>query len=290
MNDREIRQFGTDLASERRRVDTDICGVNFCRRSVGRLSWEYITVSSKEGAESIGRPMGHYDTLTTPPMSTMDRETLAAASAEVADELCGLSEGILGTFPERVLIVGLGNASLSPDAVGPLTAADVHATLHIKEWNENLFRSFDCAEVAVAAPGVAAQSGMDAAEAVAGIAERIEPDMIVAIDALAARSTDRLGRTVQLSDTGIFPGSGVGNHRLPLTEEALGIPVIAIGVPTVTDSRVFFEEEARRRGIDVPEDRSAFGMFVSPKEIDDITKTAATILSDALNRAFGLRL
>ena len=141
-----------------------------------------------------------------------------------------------------------------------------------------MFDALECSEIAVLCPGVTAESGLEATEVVRGVCRRIMPDVVIAVDAIATRSVERLGSTVQISDTGLFPGSGVGNSRAAMTEDTLGIPIIAVGVPTVIDSRIF--------GNDVMLDGEA--MLVAPKEIDEITTVAARIVGGAINQAFGI--
>ncbi len=281
--------FGTDLAAERRQADTDIAGVEFRREDFGAVALERITVSSEEGARALGRPQGHYHTLTTGRMETLGEEEKQQAAEILADLISEMSDALLPGYPMHVLTVGLGNAALTADAVGPLTCQKIPATRHIAREEPEIFRALDCTEVSVLTPGVSAQSGMDAADVVDAVAGRTKPDLLIVVDALAARATERLGTTVQISDTGIMPGSGVGNHRQALTEEDLGIPVLVLGVPTVTDSRVFIYEEAARCGMAwEPREREAPGMFVSPKEIGDIVSCASDILSSAINRVFGV--
>ncbi|MBQ7314526.1 MAG: GPR endopeptidase [Clostridia bacterium] len=281
-------RWESDLACERQTAHGDIPGVDRQVQTHGELSWERIRIVSEEGAAHIGRPQGHYDTLTTPPMDTLGEEVKELATEAVRQALQTHVERALGHPAASLLAVGLGNASMTADAIGPLTAKKIHATRHIRAHDEAMFRALACAEIAVMRPGVSAQSGLDAADTVAEVCRFLKPDVLLVFDALAARSTDRLGCTVQLSDTGIAPGSGVGNHRRPLDESTLHVPVIAIGVPTVTDSRIFFSEEAARRGLSANGADDGVGMFVSPRGIDDIVETASDILSEAVNRAFGI--
>lgn len=283
----------SDLACERRQIDAGLSGVHFQEERVGRMRWERLTVESAEGEKSIGRPRGQYDTLTLPRMDTLTEEQADDAAEEVARELCQLCERA-HIQPERILVVGLGNGELTPDAIGPRAAARVHATMHIHELDRATFCALECSEIAVTAPGVMAESGMEAAETVMGLCDRIAPDVVLAIDALASRSPTRLGCTVQISDTGIFPGSGIGNTLAPLNEQTLGVPVIAIGVPTVIDSRLFLMEGAA----DLPpaivsqiEEKcrqEKIPMFVSPREINGITESAANVIARGINQAFGI--
>ena len=269
----------TDLACERRRADVDVSGVDYSEESASCGRWERIRISSAAGAESIGRPIGQYDTLTLDRLDLIDLYTIEDAKDEIAKELCLLCEG-LDIIPERVLVAGLGNQNLMPDAIGPLAAAEVKATMHIKDFDRRFFTLLECSEIAVVTPGVRAFSGMDAASVVRGIACEIEPSLIVAIDSIAARESKRLGTTVQMCDSGIFPGSGLGNCAAEITKGSIGVPVIAIGVPTVIDSRMF-----RQSGTDISNEPA---MFVSPKEICEIAEVGAKIIGGGINQAFGL--
>lgn len=280
--------FTSDLACERRRADTDISGVDFKKECFGEYCWERIRITSEEGAKSIGRPCGIYNTLTLPRVDTLDEEDTFDASNEIAKELCHIFDDI-SVYPGRLLVVGLGNPALTPDSVGPKCAERINATMHISRFKRGVFGELECSEIAVCTPGVMASTGIEAAETVLGLCDRISPDAVIAIDSLAARSPERLGKTIQISDTGIFPGSGIGNARFPLSKRTLGIPVIAIGVPTVINASVLasrdeegYDDSARRKTHDFDE------MFVSPREIDGIAHTSAKIIAQGINQAFGI--
>ena len=274
----------TDLACERRRTDTSICGVEYKKISAPCGYWEMIKISSPEGALSIGRPEGVYDTLTLDRFDLMDIASIEEASDEVASELCRLCE-IDDVLPERVLVVGLGNPELTPDSLGSLSAKRVKATKHIKDIDKRLFTVLECSEISVVTPGVRAFSGMDAHTAIHGICNAISPSLIITVDSLAARSSERLGSTIQICNTGVSPGSGIGNCSIPLTRETLGAPVISIGVPTIIDSRIFSSDCTNQSGEKIGTSRA---MFVSPKEICEIVDVGAKIISDGINQAFGL--
>ncbi len=270
--------FDSDLACERRRADTGVEGiVESCFDApIGRLT--RIQITTDEGAKSIGRPRGRYDTLTIPRMDTLDEEAIEDAREAVARELCELMYEN-DVSPDRLLVVGLGNPSLTPDAVGARAADLVEPTMHIRRYDERMFSALDCSEIAVIKTGVVATSGIDAAEVVRGVTKSIRPDALIVIDALAARSPERLGTTLQFSDTGIHPGSGVGVHRHAIDEGMMGVPVVAIGVPTVINARLLVNEE---------DSQETDGMLVCPKDIDGIVKNAATIIAGGINQAFGV--
>ncbi len=276
----------TDLALERRRADTSLTGVEY-KKELGIYGvWERIKISSEEGARSIGKPMGIYDTLETSRMDLLDNETIADASDEVARELCYLTD-VFDAIPEKILIVGLGNERLTPDSLGARSAKKVKATMHIKEQDEKFFYALECSQIAVCTPDVASNTGLDSLTVIKAISEQIEPDLVIVIDALCSRSEDRLGSTVQFSTTGILPGSGLGNGRGEISQRTLGCPVIGIGVPTVIDSRMFTESEKNGEGTEKGKNKKA-AMYVSPKEIDEIIEVSAKIIAEGINQAFGM--
>ena len=270
----------TDLALERRRADIYTPGVEYKSSESDGGIWECIRIYSEEGANSIGRPIGNYDTLNTGRMDLLGDDEMYDAQNEVAKKLCEMFDR-LSVIPDRILVCGLGNSNLTPDSVGPKSAAEVKPTLHIRDFDEKMFNALNCSEIAVICPGVTAQSGLDAIEIIKGVSERIHPNVIILIDAIATLSTERLGTTVQLSNTGLFPGGGVGNSRSALNETTLGVPTVAIGLPTVIDSRVF-------DGCAEHSKNQSDSMLVAPKEIDEITQIGAKIIGGAINQAFGI--
>lgn len=278
----EFRGAGSDLAAERRRADAAISGVEFRRDKTDGGVWERLVISSEEGARSIGRPMGIYDTLNLSPMCEMDCDEVEDAKNEVAKELCRILDA-RGICPERILVVGLGNRSLTPDAVGPLAADEVRATMHVKEEDSHLFYSLECSEIAVLKPGVTAESGLHAADVVRDVCARLCPDVVFAIDALAAGSPERLGKTVQICDTGIHPGAGVGRLRGEISGRTLGVPVIGIGVPTVINSELFVVENGEARAPTRSE-----GLFLCPHMVGEVVRVAAKIIGGGINQAFGI--
>ena len=267
----------SDLAIERRRADTDIFGVKYEKRICLPGTWEHVRITSEGGAKSINRPMGCYDTLNVGRLDTLGEDALLDVQEEIARRLIQIFDDVAVT-PARILVVGLGNASLTPDSVGPKSAAKIKPTMHIREYDEELFDSLECSELAVLSPTVPAISGMDTGRTVKAVCEAIVPDAVIAIDSLVTSSKQRLGTTFQISDAGIFPG-GFGNLKTPITRSGVGVPVIGIGVPTVMDSRLFTIHSA----IDCDEP-----MFVSPREIDEITDNASSVIAGAINQAFGL--
>ena len=234
---------------------------------------------SERGAREMGKSRGTYLTLEAPGLASPDEDYHREVSEVIADLLRELT----GTA-ESVLVAGLGNRDVTPDALGPQAVSNLMITRHlIREYGREMMGMDGCCVVSGIVPGVMAQTGMETSEILQGIIEETRPDLLIVIDALAARSTRRLGRTVQITDTGIQPGSGVGNHRGSLTKESLGIPVIAIGVPTVVEAAAIVYD-AQGNCEKMPPHLN--GMFVTPKNIDEMIKQLSFTLSEALNMVF----
>lgn len=232
------------------------------------------TVNTAAAAAAVGRPVGRYITAELPPLGD-DETGIAAHAACIARELAALLPPV-----GSVLVAGLGNAAVTPDAVGPQAADMVLATRHIRgEWARSLGLD-DLRSVAVIRTDVLGKTGVESGEILRGICHTVQPAVVIAIDALAARSLSRLGCTVQLCDTGIAPGSGVGNARLPLSRELLGVPVIGIGVPTVVDAATIVREFGGGNTA-----AEAAAMMVTPREIDLVVRRAARLVALAINGA-----
>ena len=221
-------------------------------------------------------------------MGASEREN---AVSLLAREFTAMAAGLCRM--KSVLICGLGNRSITADALGPAVADALVITRHVKLREKKLFDSLFSLEVASFAPGVLAQTGIETEELVRGAVERARPDLVVAIDALAARSAERLMTTVQLCDTGIAPGSGMGNRNGALDRKTLGVPVVAIGVPTVVTSSTLIRDALELGGIDGISDalervlENGRSFFVSPKESDLAIRELSAIIARALNSAFG---
>ena len=238
-----------------------------------------VKIVSERGAREMGKSRGTYLTLEAPGLASPDEDYHREISEMIADLLRELT----GTA-ESVLVAGLGNRDVTPDALGPQAVSNLMITRHlIREYGREMMGMDGCCVVSGIVPGVMAQTGMETSEILQGIIEETRPDLLIVIDALAARSTRRLGRTVQITDTGIQPGSGVGNHRGSLTKESLGIPVIAIGVPTVVEAAAIVYD-AQGNCEKMPPHLN--GMFVKPKNIDEMIKQLSFTLSEALNMVF----
>lgn len=278
----------TDLALEsRERCEADkeeVRGVIFeeCIDEKRNVTITRVKIETENGAKALGKPIGTYLTLEAPELLAPDEGSHREVSEVLAEQL----RGLLKENVESVLIVGLGNREVTPDALGPEVVGNLYITRHIlREYGEYAFPDKKVAAISGIVPGVMAQTGMETLEIIKGIINETKPQLVIAIDALAARSVKRLGRTIQLADTGINPGSGVGNHRKGLNEESLGVPVIAIGVPTVVDAATIVYDVCQ--DVDkIP--KGIVGMFVTPKNIDETVKNLSYTISEALNMTFEL--
>ena len=277
-------QIRTDLALEAAEKAPDMPrlteqDVEKTQRMEGEATVTRIHIHSGAGSEALGRAPGRYITVEVPPLSDND-DKLVEYARLIGRELAAL-------LPERgtVLVTGLGNESITPDALGPRASRMVLATRHIQGEFARSSGLDDLRATAVLAPGVLGQTGVESGEIVGGLCEVVHPAAVIAIDALASRSVARLGCTVQLCDTGIAPGSGVGNNRKELTEQLLGIPVIGLGVPTVVDARTLAAELTGRE--DAAEQVAPRGaqMMVTPREIDLIISRASRLVAMAVNAA-----
>ena len=241
-----------------------------------------VTIETENGAKSIGKPVGTYLTLEAPDMAVPDEGSHREVSEVLAEQLQALVKENI----ESVLVVGLGNREVTPDALGPEVVGNLYITRHIlREYGEYAFPDKKVAAISGIVPGVMAQTGMETLEIIKGIINETGPQLVIAIDALAARSVKRLGRTIQIADTGINPGSGVGNHRKGLNKETLGVPVVAIGVPLVVDAATIVYDVCQDAD-KIP--NGIVGMFVTPKNIDEMVKSLSYTISEALNMTFEL--
>ena len=254
-----------------------------------------VKIVTENGAKSMGRPQGTYITIEAPELSTPDADYHREISEEISTHL----RKLIDLKKEKsVLVVGLGNAAITADALGPQVVDNLLMTRHIiKEYGLRGIKHEKMHRISGIAPGVMAQTGMETAEIVQGIVSETKPDVVVAIDALAARSVRRLSRTIQITDTGIHPGSGVGNHRNGLTEENLQVKVIGIGVPTVVDAATIvhdsmahlldaLEETEQKEFLDEMIAPNLYSMFVTPKDVDETIKYLSFMISEGLNIAF----
>lgn len=294
----------SDLAIEARESfpsdDVEINGVILEQKTLldGLLSMSDVKIETKEGADAMKKPIGSYITLEFDKASDYiygdEREQFEQTICEaVKNVLKRLTKCDSSNKPYICMIVGLGNRLATPDALGPLVIENINVNRHLlAEYGDKSSEAFVCA----IAPGVMGQTGMETLEIIKGLINQISPDYIFAIDSLATKNTLRLCRTIQITDTGIFPGAGIGNNRQKLDKETVGTPVIAIGVPTVIDASTMIsecvEETLGQNGLNSEEiqffleDISANSMkdlFVTPKDIDAQMAWLSRLISSAIN-------
>ena len=265
MNQR--RSIRTDMAAELRRQKAgELPGVGCQQEQLCGLPVFIVDIFNREGELRLGKAKGQYYTLSLP--RWFDR-----GSESFSDTVLALSELIGRCLPgehERVLVAALGNPDITPDALGSLAAGSILVTRHLKEKQPDKFGAF--CSLALCRPGVLGTSGIESAEQIRIMCQTLEPQAVVVIDALAGSEADSLCRSVQVSNAGISPGSGVGNDRRELSMETLGVPVVSIGIPTVIDAG-FLGEEALG------------GMFVTPRDIDSLVRAGGRLIGYALNLA-----
>ena len=281
----------TDLAMEAKALweeeaekKTELKGVEAFDGEREGFQTTTVRILSEEGAAAIGKPVGTYVSILLDGLARREEDAFGRASRALAAELSALLK-----LPEGAgaLVVGLGNRAITPDAIGPKVADHTMATRHLVEQVPEHFGSFR--PVSALATGVLGTTGVESGEVVAALVKEIRPACVVAVDALASRSLDRICRTIQIADTGIVPGSGVGNARTALSKETLGVPVIAIGVPTVVDAATLCADvlaEAGKADLDPQAlGQAAGGVIVTPKEIDSQVADLAKVIGYGVNLA-----
>ena len=307
----------TDLAVEARELihgsedsgETDGIEVSVEELCGGKVKVTWVEVYSEAGAKEIGKPVGNYITIESEAMKENDteiHEEIMKILAKRLEKLRKLKKNAV------VLVVGLGNWNITPDALGPKVVGKILVTRHL---SDNLPKELEgqVRPVSAISTGVMGLTGIETCEIIKGVTDRVKPDLIIAIDALAARRTSRINSTIQISDTGINPGAGVGNVRMSLSEQALGVPVIAIGVPTVVDAATLVNDtmdrmlsamaEQAQHGSEFFNMLSSLAaeekyhlitdilnpytgnMFVTPKEVDAVIERLANIIANGINIA-----
>jgi len=306
--------FRTDLAVETREaykkaLSIDMPGVSAEDEVIDDVKVTRVKVETQEGAENIGKPIGNYITLDAPQIKDNEPDTNEKVYMVLAKEL----RKLIGENKDKsVLVVGLGNWNVTPDALGPKVISYVEVTRHILEYAPE-YVNRPLRSVSAISPGVLGTTGMETGEVIKGVIDKIKPDLVIAIDALASRKLERISTTIQIADTGISPGSGIGNKRMALSKETLGIPVIAVGVPTVVDAATMandtielmlenIDKIGSQNGSDYDrikqmsqEDKYAMvkevlnpyvgDLVVTPKEIDAIITSVSDVVSQGINHA-----
>lgn len=250
-----------------------------------------VYVDTKNAAAQLGKPVGTYVTMEADALGEPDEGYHREISDCLALELKGLLKERVEGEECSILVVGLGNREVTADALGPQVIDNLYVTRHmVKLYGRAAVGGEEVKLVSCLEPGVMAKTGMETAEIISGVVKETKPDLVIVVDALAARSTKRLNRTIQITNTGIQPGSGVGNHRNALTEETLGAPVIAIGVPTVVDAATIVGDALEKlMGAEQVFCRSNFAdlnnMYMTGKDVDEIIKRVSFTVSEGINIA-----
>ncbi len=271
----------TDLAIEKEEFITGekSAGIVKSERTTEKTRITEIEIKDGESERKIGKPVGRY--------ITVEMDELSYDSELLDDRLTSLSNEIKKLLPkgeDAVLVVGIGNESITPDALGPRCARLIFSTRHIDSKLKREIGLENLNPVCALATGVLGQTGIETGEIIKSVSEAVKPKAVIVIDALAAAQLNRLGKTVQLTDTGITPGSGVGNSRAEISEKTLGVPVIAVGIPTVVDAVTLTRDITKTAEFNENGAESE-NMIVTPREIDTVIDRAARLLALAVNCA-----
>ncbi len=305
--------FRTDLADERRdiykkanKLENEIPGVETESTEEGDIRITRVKIIDENGANALGKPIGSYITIDIKNLRIAQREEIEKAAQSLSKELKALYEKHLKGQQEDILVVGLGNMQVTPDALGPKVITSIDVTRHLLNYAPQYLEP-NTRPVSALAPGVLGTTGIETQEILKGVVDNIRPKMLIVIDSLASKSIERISSTIQIADTGIVPGAGVGNKRKELSKESLGVPVIAIGVPTVVEAATLaadslniliekLQEEAKSneylnklkeedkytmiKEALLPKD---YNLIVTPKEIDDLIENMSSVIARGIN-------
>ncbi len=285
-----------EMYSENAKNKDEINGVDVKITKNEGITTTKIKITNENGTRALGKPIGTYVTIEAPDIK-YSVEIYEKACQLLAEEIRNLAKIESKT---KTLVVGLGNKKITPDALGPDVISKLMVTNHMKEHLKDFFDD-DITSVCAIAPGVLGTTGMETAQIIKGVIEQVKPDLVIAVDALASRSLDRISNTIQLSDTGINPGAGVENSRAKLDEETLGVKVIAIGVPTVVDAVTIASDSIDMVMADLKEDvlgdekknrmikdalsKNIGTLMVTPKDIDSVIEKTSKTVANGINLA-----
>ncbi len=283
----------TDLALEKRTGTQKKHGSVMKRREKIGEATVYEIILDNQSKEGVER----YITIEQSRLWDIEGNDLEKITDVISDEISNMVKCVCGREPNSdfsLLVAGLGNSEITADAIGPLTVKNLTVTRHLKNFEPNIYMALGSCGISAFAPGVLGQTGIESAELVLGAVKTSTPDLVIAVDALAARSCERLASVVQISDCGIRPGSGIGNMRSEISKKSLGVPVISIGVPTVVNSSTLVCDVLHSAGISQIDDNikkvleSGRSFFVTPKESDIMSKKIAIIIAESIEKAFSL--
>ncbi len=313
--EKEPFNFRTDLATERRdlyrkanSIKNEIDGIESEKEEINEnITVERVKIKNEEGQKAIGKPIGNYITIDIKKLKIAQDEDIEKSAETLSNELTKILDSHIDKQGE-ILVVGLGNIYVTPDSLGPKVVNDIEVTRHIINYLPQYVEE-GTRMVSAISPGVLGTTGIETVEILKGIVDNIHPKLVIVIDALASRNIERISSTVQLSDTGIVPGAGVGNKRSEISKETLGIPVIAIGIPTVVETAVLvndclnlfitkLQEEAKSneylnqlkeqdnyeiiKEALIPKE---YNLIVTPKEIDDLIENMSEVVAKGINMA-----
>lgn len=285
----------TDLADEareywREKNGSEPDGLDYSSKQINGVKVDTLLVKDKNGEKMTGKPCGRYVTVDIGKIWSSDSKTFDNACHAVAD-------AVRSFIPDdgSCMLAALGNRNIIADATGPCTAENFIVTRHIRQSDEELFKSFDLRETICITPGVLGSTGVEAAEIIRGAVKSTSPSFVIAVDSLASRKLSRLATTVQICDTGISPGSGINNTRKALTSKTLGVPVIAIGIPTVVEATTLALDiisdaveksgDSSLKNVGEMLSENPSGFFVTPKDTDHIIKDTSKLVGYAINLA-----
>lgn len=307
--------FRTDLASERRDIyqkannlSNEIDGIESTKEEINEnIKVERVKIINEDGEKAIGKPVGNYITIDVKKLKIAQEEEIQKAAETLSNELKKIIDAHIDKQGE-VLVVGLGNIYVTPDSLGPKVINEIEVTRHIINYLPQYVEE-GTRMVSAISPGVLGTTGIETVEILKGIVDNINPKLVIVIDALASRSIERISSTVQISDTGIVPGAGVGNTRSEISQKTLGVPVVAIGIPTVVETAVLvndcldlfiekLQNEAKSndylnqlkeednyeeiKEVLIPKD---YNLIVTPKEIDDLIENMKDIVAQGINQS-----
>ena len=305
--------FRTDLASERRdlyrkanNIEDQVNGIESEKEEINEnISVERVKITNEEGEKAIGKPQGNYITVDIKNLRIAQDEDIEKYAKVLSNELKKIINLHIDK-QEEILVVGLGNIYVTPDSLGPKVINEIEVTRHIIKYLPQYVEE-DTRMVSAISPGVLGTTGIETVEILKGIVDNVQPKLLIVIDALASRSIERISSTVQISDTGIVPGAGVGNTRAEISEATLGIPVIAMGIPTVVETAVLVNDSLNLFITKLQEDAKSndylnelkehdnyeeikeallpndFNLIVTPKEIDDLIENMKDVVSKGIN-------
>jgi len=291
-----MQNFRTDMAVERRdlyrnanKLEDEIKGIECSEQLIDDIVITTVEILDEEGEKALEKKKGTYITIDTKKINNISEEKEEVIISTFSKEILKIVEKHVKKEDE-ILIIGLGNLHSTPDALGSRVVENIEITRHIKIYLPQYIDK-NARSVCAISPGVLGTTGIESFEIVKGIVDNIKPSIIIVIDSLCSKNINRINKSIQIADTGIVPGGGVGNEREALTEETLGIPVIAVGIPTVLDAATIVIDTMNICNISIKEEEiiktmelNNFNFIVTPKEIDELIENMSNIISEGINR------